>query len=583
MQFLPSIEVLGFLDWMDRGGIAEYSESTIEELILDPENQGKLVSILAAYNASNQRRDNAAFERRLEFCLREIIDEVMNEVRRQRPLFGDHIGADRLEDMMYSAMNRVVRNHGQRLNGTADSSSIAPREMVDRLRSYLNNGGYKRDELVSSVLNSSENTTAHAVYAFRKWVKDNLNDAEIYQIPDSQKDVYVRRFTEAYYQSHPNVSHSKIQMMEKCIKNAIYNPGNHNYFNHLMERYRDRVAHYKCVFISEDAAFYDLVEQHWLQLNEYTGDYLDVFYNPKELQPYRGYRVADALDIRSRIDKFPCIYIWRTVISAGKAIDTKGLDFEDLLQLVKEIVDTIQEGKALDEVIDSGNKYAEQMRQQIRKSRTLEEKVLSNLIRAGMQLQNNPVIYSDTNEDQKNTHIRDLMRNLFISPVSIGDKKYSVRVDDQGFNGLSASGKSLGKPDLFVTVETLPFCIIEGVNITSGVLGRVNEQSKLYEHIVRFGNYDQNGLERNILLVYVKTDMFTFFYRSLLQLVMNNPNATIRGSYITDLADFPLSELDFPDYAAIRLAKGKYDYCGSERSFYICVVKVGPYKNNSEQ
>ena len=165
-----------------------------------------------------------------------------------------------------------------------------------------------------------------------------------------------------------------------------------------------------------------------------------------------------------------------------------------------------------------------------------------------------------------------------------GNKKYVIRVDDQGFNGLSASGKSLGRPDLFVTVESLPFSIIEGINVTSGVFGSVKEQSKLYEHIERFGNYDQNGLERNILLVYVKTGYFGLFYKSLLREIMDNPIVTIRGSHITDLKDFSLSELDFPDYAAIRLAKGKYDYCGSERSLYICVVGISSnYKKSISQ
>ena len=65
---------------------------------------------------------------------------------------------------------------------------------------------------------------------------------------------------------------------------------------------------------------------------------------------------------------------------------------------------------------------------------------------------------------------------------------------------------------------------------------------------------------------------------------MDNPIVTIRGSHITDLKDFSLSELDFPDYAAIRLAKGKYDYCGSERSLYICVVGTSSnYKKSISQ
>lgn len=43
MNFLPSIEVLSFLDWMNKKGIVELKDATIEEFVLTPENNEKLL------------------------------------------------------------------------------------------------------------------------------------------------------------------------------------------------------------------------------------------------------------------------------------------------------------------------------------------------------------------------------------------------------------------------------------------------------------------------------------------------------------------------------------------------------------
>lgn len=193
------------------------------------------------------------------------------------------------------------------------------------------------------------------------------------------------------------------------IRYALHNIGNENYFNELTERYRDRVASYKCVFLAEDDSFYNLVEQNWMRLNEYTANHLDIFYNPEELKPYRGYWSADALNIRQRIDCVPCIYLWRTTLDGGGAISTTGLSLEKLLQLIKEVVRLIVAGKSLDEIIDKGNEYADLLRLQLNKSNVIEERVLHNLIHACVQLQNNPDMYSKANENQKNTQIRDFI------------------------------------------------------------------------------------------------------------------------------------------------------------------------------
>jgi hypothetical protein len=49
MNFLPSIEVLSFLDWLDKKGIADLKDSTIEEFVLNPENNEKLLDTIDYY------------------------------------------------------------------------------------------------------------------------------------------------------------------------------------------------------------------------------------------------------------------------------------------------------------------------------------------------------------------------------------------------------------------------------------------------------------------------------------------------------------------------------------------------------
>ena len=583
MNFLPSIEVLSFLDWLDKKGNADLKDSTIEEFVLNPENNEKLLDTIDYYKKTRKKYEKTVegeFERKLDYYLRNVKAEVMNRYNQYSPIRKQYLDDWYFEEMIHSVQEQFRKDHRVWVDDRdiEDISSINTEEFADRLRGHFYYGSVLRNDPVFPYLERKEGTSTHTINCFIRWIKRNYKEnVKINQIPDSILEEYLNSFLDEYYQFHRNVSFTRVRKMKEIIKNALHNSSNIEYFNDITERYRDRVARYKCVFLSEDDAFYKLVEENWIQLHEYTADYLDIFYNPKELTPYRGFDVAEVLRIRNRVDVIPCIYIWRTVLSEGDTITTKGLNFENLLQLIKEVVDSIVAGMTFNDIIAKGNEYAELLKRQLNKNHKIEEKVLRNLIRACVQLQNNPDMYSDANENQKNTLVRDLMRNLFDSPLCIGDEEYSISIEDQTLNGFSASGKSAGELDLFVRVGTLPYTIIEGIDIEADKQGKKGKhwvRSKLYEHIVRFGNYDQNGLERNILLVYVKTDDFDGFYESMLNGIINSPKAIIRGNRIYDLANMPLSEIDISEYASIRLARGKYIYSGCERTLYICVVKI---------
>ena len=559
-------------------------DSSIEEFLLDSRYDDLLIDLINRYkeNRKNYEKSFAGdFERNLDEFLQYLKFEMMTEYRR---VFGEFDGLrlnDRMYDRLYSNILRRVEVLIQERRWIGrerieDILSIRTNELLHRLRDYLNYGSkYNKKSPVFRYLNNEKSTSMYSVNEFFRWLKGELSaDISINQIPDAVLDTYVEHFEEDYFHFHRNISLNEARKMGKRIRYALHNIGNTKYFNELTERYRDRVASYKCVFLSEDDSFYNLVEQNWMQLNEYTANHLDIFYNPDELKPYRGYKVMDALHIRKRVDCVPCIYLWRTTVDRGGAISTTGLSMEKLLQLIKEVVRLIVAGKSLDEIINNGNEYADLLRLQLNKNSAIEERVLKNLVHACVQLQNNPDMYSKANKNQKNTQIRDLMRNLFVNPIRIGDNEYSISIEDQTLNGFSATGKSAGEIDLMVKVQSLPFAIIEGIDIRADKQGKHWVRRTLYEHIVRFGQYDQNGLERNILLVYVKTDDFNGFYQSMLIGISNSPNASIKGSHICELEDLPLPLDVISNFASIKLARGKYTYNDCCRSLYICIVKI---------
>ena len=248
------------------------------------------------------------------------------------------------------------------------------------------------------------------------------------------------------------------------------------------------------------------------------------------------------------------------------------LQCDDLLSIVKLLVDDIARKISFEDVVQSAITNVEKMIQISTGAESLQKNLLDSLHLACLQLQSNKVVFGSATENQRNTQIRDLLGNLLCAPIQTNSQQYQFSVLDQTLQGLSSAGKTYGELDLLVKLDNYPYAIIEGLNIQSDKNGKHWNRTTLDEHIRRLGNYDQNGLKRNIVLIYSNTDDFAQFYESLLNsLKTSSSHYKINGQRIFEIQD--ISNEFENEMSNVRIIASKYNYNGLERSLFIFAVR----------
>lgn len=593
MQPLPAIELIGFLNWVDlyRAELLPHNQ-TIEEFFLDRKNEEYAEYLAARYICENHPKeypntDGGEFECWLDTVLANIKIECMEEYKKERPSsFCQHsrsmgFSVDKsLSNILPKMLDRIVHSIRHEFATMSrfifDSIPITSRTIIDSIRINLSSG---YDKAFENYLSKLDGTSAKAIKGFLSFFLEQAEpNTKNDNIPVAVVKKYIREYVDdCFFNRH--LSESKKQELRSTLERAFFDGEQSSsiYFTRITsvrktsDRYLERRSRYKCVFLSEGPEFYLLVEEHWKTLNEYSGDYLDIFYNPDELL-IKGYQTAEKLDIRGSVDKYPSIFLWTTSIKEGRMIPVGQLQCDDLLSLVKFIVDDIARKISFEDVVQSAITNVEKMVQVSTGSELLQKKLLDSLHLACMQLQSNKVVFGSAAENQRNTQIRDLLGNLLCSPIDINSREYQFSVLDQSLQGLSGTGKTFGELDLLIKLDHYPYAIIEGINIQSGGGGNHWKRTVLDEHIRRLGNYDQNGLKRNIILIYSNSDNYKQFYESLMNsLKTSRSYYRINGERIFDIQD--MSNEFENETANVRVIKSIYLYTGLERELFIFVVR----------
>ncbi|WP_018214268.1 hypothetical protein [Desulfitobacterium hafniense] len=103
-------------------------------------------------------------------------------------------------------------------------------------------------------------------------------------------------------------------------------------------------------------------------------------------------------------------------------------------------------------------------------------------------------LYANATEDERNDFIADLLETS------------GYRIKDQSRRGSSATGKSSGEVDIFVEKNSMPFTIIEALNLES------LNTSYIDAHLDKIYSYDTAGNPFNVCLSYVKVKDFGSFW-----------------------------------------------------------------------
>ncbi len=159
----------------------------------------------------------------------------------------------------------------------------------------------------------------------------------------------------------------------------------------------------------------------------------------------------------------------------------------------------------------------------------------------------------NNNEDQFNGLIHSLLSKDFIA-------------ENQSQRGLSSTGKSYGELDLsiYTKEDNYPLGILEAFILT-GI-----DRSVISKHLNKLTiSYDPNGLTRNYVIIYAKSDDFHDLWNKYLEFVSG-------FSYKLDLEDVKVHDVskNYPTFANIKIGIGNHLNGDTSVELYHIFVRI---------
>ena len=153
---------------------------------------------------------------------------------------------------------------------------------------------------------------------------------------------------------------------------------------YIVERYQDSSVPFKCFIMPlqvEMKEYKDLIEKHWTDLHHLSGNYLDIYYTNVDYGK-SGYEIMNRMNfIPDRLKtKAPIIVIWDTDLSKAQGIDINRLNNADIFEVIRSIVNSIQNKYELDEIVKEANQLGKKLRDEHRAiSYSTTNNTISNL------------------------------------------------------------------------------------------------------------------------------------------------------------------------------------------------------------
>lgn len=139
---------------------------------------------------------------------------------------------------------------------------------------------------------------------------------------------------------------------------------------YIVERYQDKSIPFKCFIMPlkvEAKEYKDLIEKHWSDLHYLSGNYLDIYYTGVDYGK-SGYEIMSRMNfIPNRLKvKAPTIVIWDTDLSKAQGIDISRLNNVDIFEVIRGIVNSIQNKYTLDKIVKEATQMSKQLREEHR-------------------------------------------------------------------------------------------------------------------------------------------------------------------------------------------------------------------------
>lgn len=210
---------------------------------------------------------------------------------------------------------------------------------------------------------------------FFNWLSDNMEWAadfwkmpsdvfekvlEKYIIECKKTELDKRQLLKSYRRTGWNSFLEKINVLLHLKKYTNKN------LNEVLRRYYSHQVRFKCIIFplsdpKSQRIYRSLINESWEDLNSCSGDYLDIYYSEVDTGK-SGFDIAKRIDSlpKQLKHKAPCIIIWEQSMQDAEALSIVDLDNIQIVELIKFLVENIQNDKSFDSIIkEAKNKVKE--------------------------------------------------------------------------------------------------------------------------------------------------------------------------------------------------------------------------------
>ena len=584
MQALPSIEVLSFLNWINITGYAQLQTNIpIDELFLNNNDHREYVTRLAEQYLVNRKYHDT--ESAVDVGV-EYLDSILAIVRAKavsqlQEEYHYHLDSydifHALEHAFHNTCNilstcsmdfdfsdcysRHLFSRNQRFQ--RERNQISAWELVDSVHAYLL---HISNPNIAALISATPNSIAYSAISFLHYIENHskLRNQGISNIPAHVMDGIINEYIWNTYSRHYSTEAQR-ERTHSLLTHIFINQKYNRYlsrilpevdFGDVVRRSFNRYVRFKCTILSNGQQIFDFVNRNWAELNEYSADHLDIYYDEKELLN-RGYVTADKLNIRSKISVYPSLYLWEYDLNKGYSIPINDLEDGDLLDVFKAIIDQCCQKETLAAIADSTIKLVCQIHSSNTQRKNDAQLLTGLLMNACRELQNQRIWHQSEGRSENS-------RNTFISSLL---SQSSFVAKDQTLGGESSTGISIGENDIKIfRNQNEPYAIIEAVNL-SAPHGKDWHHKNMREHVDRIYKYDTNGLSQNYLLTYVDTPKFDAYWSSILNEFTITNKCKFGNAEFIDITDLP--EQSNTD---LRIGVARYRRNGRIVNLYVIAV-----------
>lgn len=254
---------------------------------------------------------------------------------------------------------------------------------ADDLADYMNNIIYSDNKIKESpqflqLMLSSEANIAEEMNFF-DWLQSYIeNPTDVTKMPADIFERYVDKYINSCKKGDVEKKHLLKSYRQTGWENLletfqvifrINRTRRSKKFEDIAERYFSKQPPFKCVLLplsdkESQKQYCSLIEDSWNDLNDLSGDYLDIYYSESDTGK-SGYDIAKRIDSlpASLKTKVPCLIIWEDSINNARYISLDELSSKQIVVVISSIVDCIIKGENIQNIVKEVNEKVKEMKE----------------------------------------------------------------------------------------------------------------------------------------------------------------------------------------------------------------------------